>query len=455
MTQKLPAFATLPTFHDVDFIVGPPDAQRTFPASKLLFSVQSEVFSAMFKGCDSSSNSNTSSTDNARQQITLSDVTPSAFEYLHRLCYLCPDTPLTYGIVFDVLYAAKKYLIDVAIASCRATLSAIANVHDVFLCLDTLSNYERAQSLFDDAISRLFNDSRLMRQNNGAQCFLEHEQFASLAPFVVRMILKHSKRPTFVQKYEAVRRYCQNQSKLKSEMSELESESECANANAKWQNIFAEHFASSTDLLRLPSTYLTSVVKRDAIVSDGALLDLLHRKLSVCSFRLCDVLLITAEVKALDVGDVVDSRDANDGLFYAMRVVGRSEKELRVQREGTGYVIKVLTLKKQSEEEWSLARKGSVTKRESGRGRQCLRAVQPGDEVFVNYGFHPSAAKRGDVFSWHRLKVHSYTPCQQIEVRIPDGSYYEKHCSYYVHRDSFDEIACVNAACRHCSKRNI
>merc|ERR1719295_473093 len=109
MAQKLPAFSTLSTFHDVEFIVGPADAQRPFPASKLLFSVQSEVFEAMFKG--------DSSAESARQRITLSDVTPAAFEYLHKLIYLTPNTVLSYAIVFDVLYAAQKYLIEVAIVA--------------------------------------------------------------------------------------------------------------------------------------------------------------------------------------------------------------------------------------------------------------------------------------------------------------------------------------------------
>merc|ERR1719295_2049479 len=110
MAQKLPAFSTLSTFHDVEFIVGPADAQRTFPASKLLFSVQSEVFEAMFKG-------DSSAADSTRQRITLSDVTPAAFAYLHRLIYLTPNTVLSYAIVFDVLYAAQKYLIEVAIVA--------------------------------------------------------------------------------------------------------------------------------------------------------------------------------------------------------------------------------------------------------------------------------------------------------------------------------------------------
>merc|ERR1712013_933109 len=153
-----------------------------------------------------------------------------------------------------------------------------------------------------------------------------------------------------------------------------------------------------------------------------------------------------------------DARDANDGMFYGVRVVGKSEKELRVQRMGTGYAVKVLSFK--SDDEWWLARYGAVTQRrakeEDGaveKGRPCLKAVQPGDEVFVNYGFHPSTPKRGDVFTWTRLQVHSYTPCHQIEVRIPDNSYYAKYCSYYVHADSFDEIGCVDPTCRHCCKR--
>merc|ERR1719295_2138380 len=71
MAQKLPAFSTLSTFHDVEFIVGPADAQHTFPASKLLFSVQSEVFEAMFKGDRSCSLS--AESEHALPQIALSD----------------------------------------------------------------------------------------------------------------------------------------------------------------------------------------------------------------------------------------------------------------------------------------------------------------------------------------------------------------------------------------------
>lgn len=131
-------------FSDVEFIVGA--EERSFLGLKAIFARASEVFSKMFFEAGFREQAT-----GPRTIVHVADILPEAFEQLHRWVYDM-DVVLTYGIVFDVLNVARKYMVEDLELLCREWVAEAARTADGALGLYAAaagSSLVWASALFD------------------------------------------------------------------------------------------------------------------------------------------------------------------------------------------------------------------------------------------------------------------------------------------------------------------
>jgi BTB/POZ domain-containing protein 1/2 len=118
--DRFSALFLSPTLSDVTFVVGEDAKVQSIPGHRLILSMSSPVFDAMFNG--------PSATD--KTEVRLTDEKPEAFKAVLR--YLYTDKPqLNKKIAMATLYSAKKYMLHELEEECEAFITENLNCRNV------------------------------------------------------------------------------------------------------------------------------------------------------------------------------------------------------------------------------------------------------------------------------------------------------------------------------------
>ena len=290
-------------FSDVHFLVGNSDNQRIISANKLVLSMHSDVFEVMLTQCAVNPNS-------AGNPIRIPGVCPDAFAYLVEL-FKQKESALPFEILVDVMYAAKKYLLDIVIDDCEKRLQCITSMDDVFKILHSSSEY--AHAIFDEAAQTVIN-GKFVEANKAK--FLVDARFYLLPLSVVKIIGKNDTwwcSPRL--KYESIKTYC---IRVAFNNRGIIADSEEKHIDVSWQSVFAEHFRESFSFEKLSTAYLFGTIEHDKVLPTDELLTVLKNKCTA-GFMLEEVLLTRPQRDCLHIGDRVDCRD-NEGKFFESKV---------------------------------------------------------------------------------------------------------------------------------------
>lgn len=412
-------------YNDVYFMVGRSDNQRIIGANKLILSLHSDVFEAMLMECETAP-------DSSKDQIQIPDVNPDAFVFLVEM-FNHKQPALPFEILIDVMYAAKKYMVDIVSDDCTQRLKSIDRMDDVFKIL--LSPTEYARSIFDEAAQAVVN-GKFVKTNK--MKFLEDPRFLSLRPFVVKIIvgtdaLWLSQR----LKYESIKKYCIALHSINSE------EKYDDDDDGSWQSVFATHFQETFPFDKLPTSYLFGTVDKDKVLSSDGLLTVLKNK-CMFGFKLQDVLLTRQERDRLQVGDRVDCR-SREGPFYQCEITCITQDMIRWKYVRYPDIENAISVG----DSWQIAKYKSVTSGDCIYSRRtCMQQLQAGDPVLVNFAKHPG---KGPLYErkWVECNIKSLSGHTNFRVDIKIEISNE---SYYFHRESQDEVACLDLDCQSCCR---
>ena len=403
--DRLQAFVRENPHNDVEFIVGRPNNQQTFHANKMLFAAQSEVFKTMLFDTAASNDA----------PITIMDVTPAAFDYLHQLFY-ARQPELSNDIVIDVLYAANKYMIDIVIDECKEAVMNNKRMDGIYTVLSSIGQYP-GSNLFDQTIHELMQHP-LLKENIGS--FIGDNRFNQLKACIIVHVIRSDLFKSQIRKYECIKNYCVANAQNDDSLS--------------WQSMFKDQFLDDFNLSDISRAYLLKVVKNDHVLSSDSMLDIISTKNNF-GFRLSDILLNFEERKSLEIGDIVDLRDWK-GAFFEAKVIKKNGQNIALKFEGYD-VCKEMDI---NEGQW-IAKHGSVTRRISVN-RPCMKNKKSGDDVYVNYGCHPLYQHAN---KWRKCQLKQSSAVCFTLSPLSTGEQ-----EYWIHPDSESEVACLDDKCEYC-----
>lgn len=137
-------------FADVHFVVGKGETQVRFPAHKLVLSIGSAVFDAMFNGplAHQATDRNPPEVDPQSQKcendIALPDVEPEAFKSLLTFLYL-DEVRIDANSVMATLYVAKKYEVTALESACVNFLKTNLSADNAFMLLTHALLFDEVQ----------------------------------------------------------------------------------------------------------------------------------------------------------------------------------------------------------------------------------------------------------------------------------------------------------------------
>ncbi|XP_055350760.1 BTB/POZ domain-containing protein 2-like [Paramacrobiotus metropolitanus] len=159
---------------DVQFAVGRGyGPTKIFPAHRLIMSVRSAVFRAMFFG---------SMSDNCTAPIDIPDILPEAFANLLSYIYTDAVADFTEDNVFDTLKCADKYDLPLLLAMCTSFALQTLNINNCLDILDNAVQYAAAAPSIPKKCLRLIDES--------PETIWESEQFCAIGLEALRLILQ-------------------------------------------------------------------------------------------------------------------------------------------------------------------------------------------------------------------------------------------------------------------------
>eukprot|EP01084_Bolivina_argentea_P090431 162959_1 len=140
--------------HDVTFLIGSGNHIKQFSATRALFAAQSDIFKSMLYGGMKESN-----TEN---KVIIPDISPIAFVCIRDICYFS-NPIIEFKNVVQVLYAARKYMINSLIELCVRKLMQTENIDQFYSLMDSFSKY--SPSTFDPYFNNFIAKSTFIRHN--------------------------------------------------------------------------------------------------------------------------------------------------------------------------------------------------------------------------------------------------------------------------------------------------
>ncbi|XP_076367937.1 BTB/POZ domain-containing protein 6-A-like [Tachypleus tridentatus] len=153
--EKLNMFQDCYDLSDVQFCVGQGKCKKVFKAHRLILSMSSDVFKAMFFG-----------QLKEKDTVEIVDITPDVFEYLLMYMYGRNLPRVTLSFATEIYYAADKYLIDGLKTSCLNLISEKISIANVSIVCDFALDIED-ENLFNKAFGTILHNVRKYIQSAG------------------------------------------------------------------------------------------------------------------------------------------------------------------------------------------------------------------------------------------------------------------------------------------------